>query len=382
MIELNGIAWDHPRGYEPLVALSQQFSKRHSNIEIKWDVRSLKEFGDMPVEYLIDRYDFITVDHPYMGQADENQLLLNLEEYFSDDILHTLEKQSVGPSFKSYYFNNHLYALPIDAAALVAAYRKDLFSMLRLNLPKNRDELLKFYKIIPNDFSIAWPLCSTDLWCSFLTLGAQDGGENFIRGYKIDEIIGTTVLDEIKLHLEFLHPESINWNPIHILDEMSKDEKIIYSPYLFGYTNYSRSGYSKNIVNFANSPVNPNNNFSTILGGVGMAISSKCKHIPIAIEWLDFISNAESQKCIYTKNGGQPGNLIAWESEKNNKLCNNFFKDTLETLTNAFVRPQHPKWNTFQEQGASLLHSGIKEGVLSEILIKELNQLYNSIGSF
>ncbi|NND79122.1 MAG: carbohydrate ABC transporter substrate-binding protein, partial [Maribacter sp.] len=68
-IQLKGIAWDHPRGYEPLVALSNRFMQSHPDLKIKWDIRSLKEFGDMPIEDLIEAYDLITIDHPYMGQA-------------------------------------------------------------------------------------------------------------------------------------------------------------------------------------------------------------------------------------------------------------------------------------------------------------------------
>ena len=75
MIELKGMAWDHPRGYEPLPAASSEFSRNNSNVLVNWDVRSLKEFGDMPIESLIERCDLITIDHPYMGQADKNGLL-------------------------------------------------------------------------------------------------------------------------------------------------------------------------------------------------------------------------------------------------------------------------------------------------------------------
>jgi multiple sugar transport system substrate-binding protein len=53
MIILKGIAWDHPRGYQPLGAISEEFSKEYPMVSIIWDVRSLKEFGDMPIEELI-----------------------------------------------------------------------------------------------------------------------------------------------------------------------------------------------------------------------------------------------------------------------------------------------------------------------------------------
>ena len=108
MIELKGMAWDHPRGYDPLIAASNEFKKDNPNVSIQWDVRSLKEFGDMPIEDLIGRYDLITIDHPYMGQADKNGLLLELEQHVSENVFAILEKQSVGPSFKSYRSNNHI----------------------------------------------------------------------------------------------------------------------------------------------------------------------------------------------------------------------------------------------------------------------------------
>lgn len=379
MIYLKGIAWDHPRGYEPLRAVSEEYSKLHPGVSIKWDVRSLKEFGDMPIETLIDRYDLITIDHPYMGQAHENGLLLSLNEYIADDTLNELAGQSVGPGFQSYLYNRQLYALSIDAAALVAAYRYDLLEEFSLTLPQTRDELKRFYSKIPNGFSVAWPLCATDLWCSFLTLCAQDKGRSFIKEFEINESAGSKVLDELKVYLEFLHPQSIHWNPIDVLDKMSKEDSIIYSPYLFGYTNYARRGFSEKPLNFTNSPVNPSVDVSTILGGVGLVVSARCRHVSKAVDFVTYAAGAKIQEGIYTQAGGQPGNLIAWNSEYNNQLCNNFFKDTLQTFDSAYVRPQHPGWNRFQEQGAELLHQGLLINAPSERLMKELNQLYQTL---
>ena len=379
MIELKGITWDHPRGYEPLIAVSQEFTKRHPNISINWDVRSLKEFGDTPIEDFIHKYDFITVDHPYMGQANKNELLLPLDTYISPIALEELSHQFVGPSFQSYLYNGHLYALPIDAATLVAAHRKDLFERLGLTLPQSRKELEAFYKKIPSGYSVAWPLCPTDLWCSFLTLCAQDDGRDFIRKHKINENLGSGVLDELKYHLEYLHPKSIQWNPIQVLDELGREEKIIYSPYLFGYTNYARKGYSQHIVHFSNSPVKPEYDISTILGGVGLAISAKCKHISEAMKYSKYVASTEIQKGLYTQNGGQPASLEAWQDKENNILCNNFFNDTFKTMETAYVRPQYPGWNLFQEQGAALLHQGILKNIPSYKIIRNLNELATNL---
>lgn len=376
---LKGIAWDHPRGYQPLRATSALFAEMHPEVSIQWDIRSLKEFGDMPIEALIDHYDLITIDHPYMGQAYANGLLLSLSERLPHGVVKELENQSVGASYKSYYYKGHLYALPIDAAALVSASRNDVISELDLKLPKTRKDLLAFYKGLPGDYAIAWPLCPTDLWCSFLTLCAQDAGRDFIDEGTIEEKTGIPVLDELKHHLGYLHPESINWNPIQILDRMGAEDEIIYSPYLFGYSNYSRVGYTKNVLNFTNSPKNPEHDVSTVLGGVGLAISSNCHHPDSAVAFITYVANAETQKTVYTENGGQPGSLKAWQSGANNALCSNFFCDTQETMEKAYVRPQHRGWNRFQEQGADLLHNGLVKDIPSKIMIKDLNQLYRSI---
>lgn len=378
-IALKGMAWDHPRGYEPLIAASKEFEKLNPNVSITWDVRSLKEFGDMPIEDLIEAYDFITIDHPYMGQADKNGLLLKLEEYIAADTLHVLKSQSLGQCFDVYQYNKHTYALPIDAAALAAAYRKDEIDKLGLELPKTKNQLLSFYKNLPSSFSVAWALCPTDIWCAFLTLCAQNAGSNFINNKTIDAKVGSDALDEIKHHLDYIHPMSLNWNPIQILDRMGNEQDIIYAPFLFGYTNYSREGYTKNVVRFTNSPTGVQEEISTIMGGVGLAASALTKHPKVTSEFLAYVASAEVQTGIFTKNGGQPANRLAWENDENNALCSDFFINTNVTIKNAYIRPQHLGWNHFQEQGADVIHHGITKGTPSKEIIKQLNELYKSI---
>jgi len=379
MIQLKGIAWDHPRGYEPLRAASKEFKTKHPNVSINWDIRSLKEFGDMPIEDLIEKYDLITIDHPYMGQAHANKLLVDVSKHLSSKELNDCSTQTVGPSFNSYKYKGKLFALPIDAAALVAAYRKDLLAKNKVkNLPLKREDLFTFYKQLPAH-SVAWALCPTDFWCAFLTICAQNAGRDFIADFTVDDKVGAAALDEIKQHLDHIHPESINWNPIQILDQMAGDDKLIYAPYLFGYTNYSRANYAKNIVHFINSPINPENLVSTILGGVGLSVSAKTKHISETIEFVKYVASAEVQTAIYTKDAGQPGNIIAWNDEANNIMCGDFFSNTLKTMENAYVRPQHPGWNSFQEAGAWLLHEGVVANVASTTLVKQLNDLYQTV---
>lgn len=376
---LKGIAWDHPRGYEPLRACSSAFSELHPEVDIQWHVRSLKEFGDMPVEDLIQAYDLLTIDHPYIGQAHKKGLLVPLEQHLPQSDLERLANQSVGPSFGSYVWQDHVYALPIDAAALVAAFREDLIAELGISLPRDRKDIKTLYKNLPSGFSIVWPLCATDLWCTFLSLCAQDGGTEFIKDKSFDIALGATILDELKFHLEHLHPKSIHWNPIQVLDGMAADDAIVYAPFLFGYTNYSRQGFARKRIRFGNSPGNPKTPISTILGGVGMAVSKQSQHVAQAVAYARYVASAGIQEGLYTQHGGQPGNLVAWESAANNVLCHNFFDDTRSTMEKAYVRPRHPGWNHFQEQGAQLLHQALVKNQPSTGAMGDLNTLYRTL---
>ena len=124
MITLKGMTWDHARGYDPMIATSKEYSKKNSDIEILWDKRSLQAFADRPIELMAHDYDFIVIDHPHVGEASSKKLLYNfsLAKNYSNQ-LEELSKRSVGMSHASYNFNNGQYALAIDAATPVAAYR-------------------------------------------------------------------------------------------------------------------------------------------------------------------------------------------------------------------------------------------------------------------
>ncbi|NBU65362.1 MAG: carbohydrate ABC transporter substrate-binding protein, partial [Chloroflexia bacterium] len=49
---LRGIAWNHTRGYLPMVASAQRFQELHPDVEIVWEKRSLQAFADQPIQVL------------------------------------------------------------------------------------------------------------------------------------------------------------------------------------------------------------------------------------------------------------------------------------------------------------------------------------------
>ena len=121
MIELRGITWDHPRGLDPMVATAASYAAAHPDVRITWEARSLKDFGDFPLERLTDRYDLLVIDHPFVGFAAATGCLQPLDERLPAPILADQAANSVGPSHRSYHYGGHQWALAPDDAGHVSA---------------------------------------------------------------------------------------------------------------------------------------------------------------------------------------------------------------------------------------------------------------------
>ena len=81
---IKGITWDHSRAFPPLVAVSQRYEELNPGIRIKWEKRTLDEFGHKPIDLLSEEYDLIVIDHPWAGYCFERKLVLDLRSRWSD----------------------------------------------------------------------------------------------------------------------------------------------------------------------------------------------------------------------------------------------------------------------------------------------------------
>jgi multiple sugar transport system substrate-binding protein len=240
---LSGLTWDHPRGYAPLVGGAPEYERLNPGLTIRWDRRTLREFGEAPIEQYLDRYDLLIVDHPFVGYAAAHGTLLNLAPFLSEAEKLLLAADSVGPSWESYWYGNGLWALPIDAATQVASYRPDLLQQFSSEVPRTFDDVLTLASKA-HDFGkfVVVPACPTDAISLFFTLSANLGhpiaeaSEIFVA-----DAVGREVLDRLHDLISVAHPKSAEWNPIQVYDFMVSTSDAIYCPYGFGYSNYSRA---------------------------------------------------------------------------------------------------------------------------------------------
>jgi multiple sugar transport system substrate-binding protein len=153
---------------------------------------------------------------------------------------------------------------------------------------------------------------------------------------------------------------------------MSSTDEIVYCPLAFGYSNYARSGYRPSFLRYTNIPATN----GAILGGAGLAVTSRTKYPEVACDYAAFVASGEVQCTLYFDSGGQPGHRSAWLDERVNAVCNGFFLDTLDTLDNAFLRPRYNGWIAVQDGACVILHAFLHEGGNPDDVLDKLDNLY------
>lgn len=374
---LRGITWDHARGYAPLAENTEAFSREFPGIRVEWSRRSLRDFGVQPVEDLARDYDLLVIDHPFTGRARTLGCLKDLRPLLPEDFLALMERQSVGPSTRSYDLGG-LFAMPTDAACQVACCRPDFVERLDSEVPRTFDEVLSLgAKARSAGKWLAMPSCQSDSACLVATMAANLGypikaGADAL----VERPVFREVLDYLRALADLSIPQSRDWNPIATFDAMSAGDEIVYVPFAFGYSNYARKGAEPRLK-FANiAGPGPDPAAGAILGGAGMAISANSRHVDEAVTYLKWVHRPSHQSTAYFEAGGQPGLRDAWTDPSVNELGGNFFLDTLETIEKAYLRPRFDGFIPAFEHMGLLVHRWLKDGGDRDALISEANTTF------
>ena len=377
-IILNGLTWDHPRGYAPLLGGVPEYQEQNPEIKIQWDRRSLREFGEAPIEEYLDRYDLLIVDHPFVGFAAAHSMLVDLAPFISEAEKLRFAADSVGPSWQSYWYGGGLWALPIDAATQVASYRPDLLRELSPAVPNTFGDVLELgEKARKAGKCVIVPACPTDAISLFFTLSANLGypiPEE--RELLVDDPIAIEVFDRLHALIAVAHPRSVGWNPIQVYDFMISGSDAVYCPYGFGYSNYSRVSNSVRLK-FTNVPAAGDRGCTgTMLGGTGVAISKLSSHLSEAIAYARWLVSPGHQRGTYFREGGQPASLAAWTDSSVNAMADGFFSDTLRTLQTAYLRPRFDGFVRFFEAAGIQINRCLRGELKDAVLIRWMKDGY------
>ena len=373
MTKLKGITWNHTRGLLPMVATAQRFTELNPGIEISWEKRSLQEFADASIEDLARRFDLLVIDHPWTGFGADTKTILPLSDHLSSEYIKDQEINTVGKSYGSYVFHNKLWALPIDAATPVAAARLDILEKQGLKVPQTYNDLLALAK----KGLVAFAGIPVDSLMTFYSFCCSLGENPFQSQEKVISV--ETGKKALQMHRELsqlMDPANFNRNPIQVYEAMVNSDEIAYCPFAYGYSNYSRTGYSKNLLHFYDLVKLNDQPMISSLGGTGLAVSSFSQNIPEAIKYAKFTGSSHVQQNIFADNGGQPGHLQAWKSERINGVTHDYFKNTLPALERAFLRPRYSGHMYFQDHAGDVVRDYLMNGGDEELVLSAMDTLY------
>jgi len=351
---LRGVTWEHSRGFDPMVATSEIFA-RETGVRIIWEKRSLQAFADRPIAEMADDFDLMVIDHPHVGEASRAGLLLALDGQGHDDDLADLAANSVGLSHPSYEFDGRQWALAIDAATPVAALRPDLLA----EAPAEWDEVLELARA----GRVAFALIPVNALMNFFGLARNMGhGIGLPEGRLIDPAAGMDVLERLREIVALIPEACLALDPIGIYEWMGRRAGApAYSPFGYGYTNYSRTGYCRFPLLFRDAPgaggAGPR---GTVLGGAGIAVSARTRHPGPAVDYAFRVAGRDWQTGAFFDAGGQPAHADAWEDDRCNAETRNFFRGTRRTLESAWLRPRHDGYMAFQDRGGDLVHACLR----------------------
>jgi multiple sugar transport system substrate-binding protein len=173
------------------------------------------------------------------------------------------------------------------------------------------------------------------------------------------------------------HPNSLDWNPIQTCEAMSSQDEIVYVPFAFGYSNYSRTGLAKPLHFCDIAGPGPDPLRGALLGGAGCAVTRSAQNLPQITDYLRFVHDPKHQRTDYFALGGQPGSRAAWLDDGVNAAVNGFFVNTLKTLDAAYLRPRHDGFIGFFETAGQILNAHFRGNSTRSAAILDLYEEYN-----
>ncbi|MEG3181138.1 carbohydrate ABC transporter substrate-binding protein [Sphingomonas sp. LT1P40] len=355
-----GLTWDHPRGYNALAAAAAQAGA----LSLTWDKQSLEGFESAPIADLCARYDLVVLDHPHVGEAVASDCLVPVENLFSADEIAGWCAAVAGPSLASYHYAGQHWALPLDAATQVMAYRRDAIEMPPISWVALPDFAAQ-HKVA---LSLAGPHAILSFQSICGALGAGRSGDDFVDRAIAREAYGImlALTGEVTVRAQAL-------NPIAMLGAIERGEGIDLCPLIYGYVNYATRG-----VGFADAPSGPGGRIGSTLGGTGIGVSKRCDLTPELLDHLRWLMSEPVQRGFIPQHDGQPALRSAWRDPAVNAATGNFFADTLATVEAALLRPRHNGAIAFQTAASARLRAALLDREAADAVLDDIETFYRN----
>jgi multiple sugar transport system substrate-binding protein len=370
MVHYRGLTWEHPRGTNALRAAATSFP---GSSTLHWDSHPLEGFESSSIEALAAEYDLIVLDHPHLGDAASGDSLYSLDELFSATDLADIAADSVGPSWRSYVYEGRPLALPVDAATQVSARRSDQVTAA----PDTWDDVLTLSESAPVALSLAGPHAFLSFCSIALAFGEEprtDAAAPFVS-----RETGARILDVMATLAGRAPRGSEKLNPIGLLELMATADSVVYCPLVYGYVNYSHldQPLGRHPVTFGAAPAHTfGGRPGSTIGGTGIAVSRRCEVTPELLQHLRYLVSAEAQTRFIPQHDGQPSSRMAWLEPAVNAASNNFYRDTLTTIEQSWVRPRFRGFTRCQSLASDVVRRAIAGQLTSDDALVAIDAIF------
>jgi multiple sugar transport system substrate-binding protein len=349
-----GLTWDHPRGYESLEAAAARWAGK--GVRVYWRRQALEGFEAHPLRELCDVYDLVVLDHPHVGEAAGAGCLHPLEAWLSAAEISLLRRDLVGPVLDSYRHDGRHWALPLDAATQVMASRPDLTG---LSSPaRTWDDVVRLSERVPVVLSLGGPHALLTFY-SICAAHASVPHETVLHDGAAAEALA--IMEKLAGGSRYSPVSDLN--PIGILETLATTDAVACCPLVYGYVNYAVSRTpGRQPVTFSDAPSARRGVPGSTLGGTGLGVSRRVMVTDALRECLLWLSSPAAQGEFIPAHAGQPARRDAWESPAVNAAAGCFYRSTLASIENAWVRPRRAGFIAFQARGSAILREGLRAG--------------------
>jgi multiple sugar transport system substrate-binding protein len=356
---MRAIGWDHPRCMEPMLAAADAWLAQ-TGVAVAWEFRSLADFNDRPIHELAPAFDLLVIDHPTVAEAVAHDALLPLEGLLDPGRVQRLAG-AIGPSGASYRHDGATWALPVDAACQVSAWRPRLLG----EPPDTWPAVLALAESASG--RVALPLLPADALCALLSIAATLG-----RPVEIDGELPVEAVELLCALAPLLHPDSWTSAPPQLLARMAGGEPIAYMPLTFGYV-----GLAGGELRFGEAPAASDGRRAPVLGGAGLAVSSAAVEPAQAAAFAAWLCDAPAQRTVVLAHGGQPASGAVWSTP--GRAATAFFQDTRSSMEHAYVRPAHPAWPAFHRDAGADLAAALRAGEPAARIARRLQERLDAV---
>jgi len=336
MTRHTALTWDHPRGYDALARAARRFNAAHPDEPLVWETQPLEGFESHPIADLCSRYDLVVLDHPHIGEAIAADCLQPLDAVFPQRFLDQVARRTVGPCLDSYRMAGRTWALPLDAATQVMAVQPEV---RKDRVPTTWEELIAY---ADRHGGVALCLAGPHALLTFLSIVASLGHRRFGDAERrfIPAGEGRRAYDILRRLFNSPSRAVIDMNPIHMLEHMTESRDIAICPLIYQYVTYSEPDQVRPL-DFHDAPrVASSHSPGSILGGTGIAVTKRCRMSPALADHLQWLMDEDTQTGLVAETNGQPSAVSTWRSAAVNEEVRNFYRNTLETMSAASIRPR------------------------------------------